>query len=218
LAVALSHLGDRSLAAAAFEKAHKLAQQKIQRQRAEIANAKALNLWQAGDMDGALAAFNQALSDDPEFAEAHYNLGRLLWKLGKANEAAAQYKSALAYRPGYPEALNELGEVYLALGQTDQAGQLFRTAVMTRFAFAPAHLSLGRALNKQGRRDEAEEQFQETILLAPQNAAAHIELGLAFAQTDGALSPRARSELAEGLRLDPSLRGLIPEQMAGRLP
>jgi len=218
LAVALIHLGDRSLAAAAFEKAHQLARQKIQQQRAEIANAKALNLWQAGDTDGALAAFNQALSDDPEFAEAHYNLGRLLWKQGKANEATAQYKSALDYRPRYPEALNELGEAYLALGQTDQAVRQFRTAIMARFAFVPAHFNLGRALNKQGQRDEAEEQFQETILLAPQKAAAHIELGLAFAQADGALSPRARAELAEGLRLDPSLRGLIPEQLAGQLP
>ena len=218
LAVALSHLGDRSLAAAAFEKAHKLSRQMIQRQRAEIANAKALNLWQAGDTDGAFAVFNQALSYDPEFAEAHYSLGRLLWKLGKADEATAQYKSALDYRPRYPEALNELGEAYLALGQTDLAVRQFRTALMVRFALAPAHLNLGRALNKQGRRDEAEEQFQETILLAPQNADAHIELGLAFAQTDGALSPRARAELAEGLRLDPSLRSLIPEQMAGQLP
>jgi len=126
-------------------------------------------------------------------------------------------QAALGCQARYPEALNKLGEAYLYLGRAEQAVKASRAAVGIRFGFASAHLNLGVALNKLGQSDEAEEQFRETLVLAPQTAAAHIELGLILAQSDGTLSPRARVELVEGLRLDPGLRSKVPGNLLAQL-
>ncbi|HEV2348792.1 MAG TPA: tetratricopeptide repeat protein [Terriglobia bacterium] len=218
LAVALSHLGDPTLAAEASKAAQTLAVQKLQRQRAEIDNARALDLWHAGQNAEALAAFSRSLADDPDFADAHYHLGCFLWQQADESGAIRQYRAALAARPRYPEAFNTLGEAFLTLGQTDRAVQAFREALNLRLGFAPAHLNLGKALEKLGSSQEALEQLEEAIVLAPQTAAPHIELGLFFARSDGTLSPRARTEINEGLRIDPSSRTMIPEGLLDRLP
>ena len=217
-AVALSHLEDRKpAAAAAFAKAQELARRNLRLQRAETENTEGLHFWQAGDAASALAAFKQAVKDAPEYAEAHYNLGRFQLEHQNLSGAVEQYKAAIGCRKRFPEALNNLGEAYLRLGESERAIQSFQAALDIRPGFVAAHFNLGMALNEQGMRKEAEKQFRQTLVLAPQTAAAHIELGLLFSKNDGALSSRARKELREGLRLDPKLSRLIPEDIRAQL-
>ena len=67
------------------------------------------------------------------------------------------------------------------------------------------HTIVRRASYAQGRKLDAPGLFD------PQMAAAHIELGLLLASKAGGLSPDARYELSEGLRLDARLRSLVPD-------
>ncbi len=217
LALALSHLGDSARAAAAFQRARALAIRHVGTQRARTENTMGLHYLQAGDAARALAAFQQAVKDAPDFAEARYNLGRLELEESHPGAAIADLKIALGLQKNYPEALNSLGEAYLRSGQSDLAVQSFEDALKIQPGFVAARFNLGMAKIAQGMRNEAEKQFKEVILLAPDTAAAHIELGLLLAQEDGALSSRARKELSEGLRLDPRLINLIPEDLRTQL-
>lgn len=217
LALALSHLGDSARAAAAFKRAHAIAVQHTLMQRARTENTLGLHHMQTGNTAEALAAFQQALKDAPDFAAAHYNLGRLELEEGHTNAAIAELKTALGLQKNYLEALNSLGEAYLRSGQRDLAVQSFEDALRIQPGFVTARFNLAMVKIEQGMKNDAEHQLKEVIFLAPGTAAAHIELGLLFAQHDGGLSPRARKELSEGLRLDPRLTNLIPEALRSKM-
>ncbi len=58
------------------------------------------NLLREGDMQGAEAAFREAVSLDPALAVAHGNLGALLHKMGRHGDALAAYERALEVDPG----------------------------------------------------------------------------------------------------------------------
>ena len=97
-------------------------------------------------------------------------------------------------------------------GEIDHAIEQFRSAIASRPAFAQAHFNLGRALLKKRELREAEAELRSALILRPEMAAAHIELGVALAVESGTLSPAARAELNEGLRLDSLLRSSIPPE------
>jgi len=58
-----------------------------------------INLYQEGKVEAAEAAFRQAISIDPELAQAHANLGTVLANQNKVAEAIPQFEEAVRLRP-----------------------------------------------------------------------------------------------------------------------
>jgi len=48
---------------------------------------------------------------NPDYAEAHYNLGIALAKQGRSEEATREFSEASRIRPSYQEARQALGEL-----------------------------------------------------------------------------------------------------------
>ena len=70
----------------------------------ETAYAQAIRFWELGFSDEAIDALNQALRIDPDYAEAHYVLGRLLMDKGDLSGARGHFLEAvhwdgLRFRP-----------------------------------------------------------------------------------------------------------------------
>jgi Flp pilus assembly protein TadD len=61
--------------------------------------AQAVELHQAGDILGAIAAYEAALKLEPENAGAHSNLGAALVRLGRYDQAITHYRKATAIAP-----------------------------------------------------------------------------------------------------------------------
>ena len=61
-----------------------------------------------GRLGEAIAAYRQAISIKPDFAEAYSNLGNALNDQGKLGEAMAAYRQAISIRPDFPEAHSNL--------------------------------------------------------------------------------------------------------------
>ena len=68
-------------------------------QDAPAAYARAVSLHKAGDLEGAVKAYREALLLDPRNAEAHSNLGAALAALGRYQEAIEAYREALRLAP-----------------------------------------------------------------------------------------------------------------------
>src|SRR6201987_6193467 len=64
-----------------------------------------VDLMLAKRFPDAQAKFEQAVKENPRFAEAHSNLGYTLRKQGAANyqKSVEQYKTAIALKPKLPE-------------------------------------------------------------------------------------------------------------------
>ncbi len=122
---------------------------------------------QAGDFAGAVKAFKQALEIQPNFAEAHYNLGLALladsgnmpaWK-----EALAQFRAALAARPKYFQAQRMAGVALLESEDANKAIPELKAALSLKPTSAEVHFDLGRALEAAGNSSEAYVQYAAAL-------------------------------------------------------
>jgi tetratricopeptide (TPR) repeat protein len=74
-----------------------------------------------GDVDAALAAFDQALVIDPRFAQAYCARGSAYEKKGEDEKAIDDFTHAIRLKPNYEVAYRNRGNVYVYLGDARQA-------------------------------------------------------------------------------------------------
>ncbi len=92
--------------------------------------------------DDAVNYISVALTEKPDDAQAHSNLGLALKDLGRYEEAASHFQQALLYSPGNPRTLNNLGNVYREVGRLDVAIESYRQALAIDPAYADAKHNL----------------------------------------------------------------------------
>lgn len=114
----------------------------------------------AVDLEGAapeeaLGAYARALALDPDFVDAHVNLGRLLQLAGRTAEAVDHYRRSLQAGNGDPTAAFNLGTALEELGQQARAITAYRRAIQADPGFADAHFNLARLYEQAGRQAEA---------------------------------------------------------------
>ncbi|MCY2931367.1 MAG: tetratricopeptide repeat protein [Planctomycetota bacterium] len=121
----------------------------------------------------AVEQFREAIRLQPDFADAHYDLGNALYKLGRKEgrleEAVEEYKDALRIKPKDADALGNLSLVLVDLKRYDEAIECCRKVLQIRPKSADAHYIWGTVLERQGKYSAAVEQFQEVLLLKPRN-------------------------------------------------
>ena len=65
-------------------------------------------LEKSGDTQGAIEQYQAALRINPDYAEAHVNLGNALSQIpGRQSEAIAEYQAAVRIRPDYANLVRE---------------------------------------------------------------------------------------------------------------
>jgi tetratricopeptide (TPR) repeat protein len=137
-----------------------------------------------GQLDQAIAEYQEAIRLDPDYAEAHYNLGLAYHKQGKLDDAIAEYKEAIRIDPSMADAHVNLGVAYADQGKLDEAIAAYREALRINPDLGDAHLNLGLAYHDQGRWDEAISEYKEVIRINPDDADAYYNLGLAYYMQD----------------------------------
>jgi tetratricopeptide (TPR) repeat protein len=81
----------------------------------------AVSLISRNRFDEAVARLNEALTYNPKFPQAHYQLGLVLEKEGKLKEAIASLQQAIELDPLYPEPHYTLGRIYQRQGKREEA-------------------------------------------------------------------------------------------------
>jgi tetratricopeptide (TPR) repeat protein len=81
----------------------------------------AVSLISLNRLDEAAARLHEALSYNPKFPQAHYQLGLVLEKERKFEEAIAPLQRAIELDPSYPEPHYTLGRIYQRLGKREEA-------------------------------------------------------------------------------------------------
>jgi tetratricopeptide (TPR) repeat protein len=81
----------------------------------------AVSLISLNRLDEAVALLHEALSYNPKFPQAHYQLGLVLEKEGKFQEAIAPLQQAIGLEPSYPEPHYTLGRIYQRQGKREEA-------------------------------------------------------------------------------------------------
>ncbi|MFZ3341488.1 MAG: FG-GAP-like repeat-containing protein [Terriglobales bacterium] len=161
--------------------------------------------FQRGYFDQAEAAFQAALRDDPESAEAVYGIGSVYLNQGKNSEAQKYFERALKMRATYPDTLanswNNLGLIAGREGHLDDAVAYFHEALRLSPNHQIALNNLGSAYRQQKQWDEAKKIYARALALNPNDADANYGLGMVYAQQDD--TARAFERLQEALKARP---------------
>ena len=109
---------------------------------------RALELRDQKDLTEEVALYRRALELNPDFAEAHNNLGNALRKLGKFDEAVVCLHRALELQPNFAEVYFNLGITFHEQRHLDKAVACYHRALELKPDFAEAHSDLGTLWNK----------------------------------------------------------------------
>jgi tetratricopeptide (TPR) repeat protein len=101
LATVLQALGDADGASAERKLVAELSRKGTNLQGATFSTNSGIRLLNAGDVDTAIAQFQQAIKLTPDYAPAYYQLGRALQRLGKTAEAEQAFVKAASLDPRY---------------------------------------------------------------------------------------------------------------------
>jgi tetratricopeptide (TPR) repeat protein len=110
---------------------------------------------EAGDAAAAMAAYRRALAIDPDLADAHLNLGRLLHEGGDPARAETHYRRALAIDPGDALAAYNLGVALQDRQQPREAAAAYEQAIALDPTLADAHFNLSGIYEQLGEKAAA---------------------------------------------------------------
>ena len=105
---------------------------------------------EVGAPEEARDAYARAVALDPDHADAHVNLGRILHEAGDLDGAEAHYRAALAARAGDSIAAFNLGLVLAARDRIDDAIAAFKDAIAADPQCADAHYNMAQLYERLG--------------------------------------------------------------------
>jgi len=140
---------------------------------------RGLRAYADGDLTAALAAFQEAVGDQPRDAESLNNLGQVLIRLGRVPEALPRFEQAIdlspskwAFRFNHARALGLTGNWQAAVEGYREADRLFPDDYVTLF-------NMGLALQKLGLHREAAPVLERASQL-DQDASLLLPLGASY--------------------------------------
>jgi len=127
------------------------------------------------DHDHALAAAQQAITLDPNSADAHVTLGEILSFAGRAAEAVTFVEQAMRLNPRYPISyLWSLGQAYYFSGRTAEALTTLKRVTSRNPDHVTAHVSLAVIFSELGQHEEAQAEVGEILRINPQFSLANV--------------------------------------------
>ncbi|MGI9518026.1 MAG: tetratricopeptide repeat protein [Pirellulaceae bacterium] len=141
-------------------------------------------LYDQGQYAAAIESFQQALRDNPQSADAYYNLAATYSHLGRqqnnANslqQADQLYRYSIALNPANGDAYRGLTALMMQNGQTAEAFQMMQTWRAQMPQSAEPAIELARMYHETGNRQQATQLLVDALNVEPTNARALKALG-----------------------------------------
>src|SRR5882724_840556 len=118
------------------------------------------NLFEMGEVKGAINAYLQSIELEPGSAEVRLSLGQAYLKLKKDKDAAKAFKESLLLSPDLAEAQYGLGLATFRMGKFKDAANAFKSATQIRPDLAKAHYGLALAYQELHNQDGVIEEYR----------------------------------------------------------
>jgi len=147
------------------------------RDDAQTSLERGLKLAEAGDLNGAIAAHEQALARDPSIAQAHANLISLYGRVRNWAKAEEHYRAVVALGFNLADAHYDYGVLLGMQDQWEAAAAAYRQAVAIDPHHSRAWNNLGQALERQRQIEAAADAYRQSIASEPTFRLARFNLG-----------------------------------------
>lgn len=141
----------------------------------------------------AIAAFQEAVSINPNHYKAHYRIGYLYEKLDDPVKADQAFRQAIKINGNYTPSFVSLGNMYIDYGHSNVAMAVLDTGTKVNETDAQMWNGLGRAQLALNQPAEAVEAFKKAKAIDPEMPDVLFGLGMAYAEL------RQKKEAAENL-------------------
>ncbi len=161
---------------------------------AEIHYDLGTNLLNAGDAQGALKEYREAVENDPDLPDTHNGLGLIYaYSFGQPDEGQREFQQALKLKPDFSEARTNLGALYISRGRFAEAVPLLEaSAADTLYKNRViAQTDLGWALYKTGASERGIRELKGALALAPKFCIGWRQLGSIYAEENQLEDARA---------------------------
>jgi tetratricopeptide (TPR) repeat protein len=118
-----------------------------------------------GQLSEAIAASQQALKIQPNFAAAYKTLGNAVQHLGRMQAAADCYAKALQIQPNFPEVYANVGSLYAQQQQWQPASAYYQKAIELKPNFAGAYRNLAKVLTQLGQPEKANYAWYQAVAI-----------------------------------------------------
>jgi tetratricopeptide (TPR) repeat protein len=178
-------------------------QEEIQRANEEVWQRfeQAVAAVEAEDYSTALSSFESIVEDDPEFAEAYFNMGFVYGKMNELEKARERYEKATQVRPEYYEAWVELANLFNGEHLYEKSLEAFEKAIALKADEISTLYNYGAVALNAGVMPKAQEAFGKLLAIDPNHAAANYQLGMVLVNLGK--NEEALSFLEKYLELDP---------------
>jgi tetratricopeptide (TPR) repeat protein len=192
-------MGDEERAAEALAKLEEI---EPDAETARLVFNSGVALFQAGDLEGAVARFERALEMDPELAPAYSVLASLYLNLGQYEESIANAQRHLELEPGEARSHGILYLDYRFLGDQAKADEAFQAMKAANPGYlGEGFLEFGVLDFNAGNIAQAQEIFERVLETLPDQPQAHYYLALCL--LSGGETARAKDLLQRFVELAP---------------
>ena len=149
-------------------------------QTPQFYTAQGLALAARGQVNSAIQAFKQAVKQDPEYADAYFNLALANADQGDIQAAIENYRCCLRLNPDHVASWYNLANTLLKIKYFNAAIEAYHRVIELNPQHALAFNNLGLVLIKSGKITEAIEHLKKAIALQTDFTEAHYNLGAAY--------------------------------------
>jgi tetratricopeptide (TPR) repeat protein len=160
------------------------------RDDAQAKARRSVKLAESGDLEGAIAANEAALAQEPSLAEAHANLISLYGRTRNWAKAEEHYRAVLALGVNLSTAHYDYGVLLGLQEKWDLAADAYRRAIAVNPNHAQAYNNLGQVFERQRQIDEAANAYRLAVASQPTFRLARFNLGrmlIALGRNDEAI-------------------------------
>jgi tetratricopeptide (TPR) repeat protein len=115
----------------------------------------------------AITAYREAIALDPDFADAHCNLGAVYYNRGERDEARRHFERCLRLDPGHVEAHFNLANLLEEEGCNEMALHHYRCGLVADPFYPDLHINLALLYEKMEMRRSAREHWKRYLQLEP---------------------------------------------------
>lgn len=172
----------------------------IPHDRALEFNQQGESLLQTNDLKGAIENLRLAIAHQPDYTEAHYNLGLALFQSGDTPQAIAEFKEAIHCNPEYQPAYYNLGVIYGQLEQYEDSFTYLDRALHLNPNDVDSAFALGNHFLVKEQLDQAVTYYRYGLTINPDSVNGLCGLGAVLAR-QGKLD-QAHTYLRKAIELD----------------